>query len=593
VIAYLAKLRSSEGCLPGNPTDAGSIEIDWRHIERLFGSSGLKYNGTGRLILESGLPIDPNIPLDVPVSGVLDGNPWRNSPIGYHEAPQLGRLLSTACFIVIAYLSGARPGEILSLRRGCLSEDPDTGLLLMGGRYYKNAVDTDGNKLPQGEERADPWVVVAPVARAIEVLERLHSSPLLFPTRIEAYHSTSTRLGTARDVQKTAEDITAFIRWVNTHCTRLGRADAIPADRHGTLAPSRFRRTLAWFIRRRPRGLVAASVQYGHVQVQMLQGYAGSYASGFPDEYAFEDWLYRMETTAEDERALAGGEHVSGPAADAYRHRVTAAHRTFSGRVLTSAGQSRDLLGNPLLQIHHGRGMTCVLNPATAACQLRGTADDPLVTPDTDDCRPRVPQHRTHRPRHRPRRTTSGGAGSDRCRPPRPFYPPRTRTTRTRPPQGDPRRPLPGQKTHSMNDAPVTAPETDPVRRAILAAMDRMLSGCPQRSTGRLNVSQLAVEADIKRWQLTHQHTDLRDLFQSRAHQAEDFRGTHQRTLEERDDLRRRYADLKRYCSELEERVQAYATVINLMALEYEAVTEQNTNSARVLPLPSQQPPRT
>ncbi|GAA3353158.1 hypothetical protein GCM10017744_005210 [Streptomyces antimycoticus] len=35
--------------------------------------------------------------------------------------------------------------------------------------------------------------------------------------------------------------------------------------------------------------------------------------------------------------------------------------------------------------------MTCVLNPATAACQLRGAADDPMVTPDLDDCRPKCP----------------------------------------------------------------------------------------------------------------------------------------------------------------------------------------------------------
>lgn len=35
--------------------------------------------------------------------------------------------------------------------------------------------------------------------------------------------------------------------------------------------------------------------------------------------------------------------------------------------------------------------MTCVLIPATAACQLLGAADDPMVTPDTDDCRPRFP----------------------------------------------------------------------------------------------------------------------------------------------------------------------------------------------------------
>jgi hypothetical protein len=35
--------------------------------------------------------------------------------------------------------------------------------------------------------------------------------------------------------------------------------------------------------------------------------------------------------------------------------------------------------------------MTCVFNPATAACQFRGARDDPQVTPDEDDCRPRCP----------------------------------------------------------------------------------------------------------------------------------------------------------------------------------------------------------
>ncbi|NEC02216.1 hypothetical protein G3I37_04565 [Streptomyces anulatus] len=392
VIAYLDKLYADGGHLPGHRSSDGELQIDWRHIERLFVCSAeIRRNGTGRLIIESGLPINPDIPMDASVTGLLDGNPWRTSAIGYHEAPRLARLLSTACFIVIAYLSGARPGEVLSLRRGCLRKDPETGLLLMGGLCYKNAVDADGNKIPQGEERADPWVVVAPVARAVEVLEKLHSSELLFPTYIESYRRPTARLGTARDVQSAAEDITGFTQWVNAYCARIKRPDAIPDDRHGTLSPSRFRRTLAWFIRRRPRGLVAAAIQYGHVHVQMLQGYAGSYDSGFPDEYAFEDWLYRMETLAEDARALAAGEHVSGPAADAYRHRVTGAHRTFAGRVLTSAAQSRDLLGNPLLQIHHGPGMTCVLNPATAPCQLRGSADDPLVTPDIDDCRPQCP----------------------------------------------------------------------------------------------------------------------------------------------------------------------------------------------------------
>ena len=68
---------------------------------------------------------------------------------------------------------------------------------------------------------------------------------------------------------------------------------------------------------------------------------------------------------------------------------MSAAHRQFGGHVLTSEKQARDLLSNPLLQIYHGDGMTCVFNPHEAACQLRGTPDDPLVTPDIDDCRPR------------------------------------------------------------------------------------------------------------------------------------------------------------------------------------------------------------
>ncbi|WP_030343322.1 hypothetical protein [Streptomyces sp. NRRL S-1022] len=61
---------------------------------------------------------------------------------------------------------------------------------------------------------------------------------------------------------------------------------------------------------------------------------------------AFEDWLFRMEGIADDERRLLAGEHVSGPAADSYRYRVQAASREFAGRVLTSERQARDLLGN-------------------------------------------------------------------------------------------------------------------------------------------------------------------------------------------------------------------------------------------------------
>lgn len=132
----------------------------------------------------------------------------------------------------------------------------------------------------------------------------------------------------------------------------------------------------------------------GHRSVETTKNvcrYIGDYDSGFPDEYAFEDALARMDELTAGRQALSSGEHVSGPAATSYRERVTGTGGQFGGRVLTSSRQARDLLANPLLKIFHGDGMTCVFDPQQAACQLRGTADDPTVTPDIDDCRPRCP----------------------------------------------------------------------------------------------------------------------------------------------------------------------------------------------------------
>ncbi|SOD83051.1 apolipoprotein A1/A4/E family protein [Streptomyces sp. Ag109_G2-15] len=393
VTAYLDRLRSRSESLPGTRRDDGTLEIAWRHIASQLNCAGsFQVTTSGRMITESGLPIDEDAYLDTPVTAELDGRPW-HPRIPFDQAPQLARLLSTACFVIVAYLSGARVGEVLNLRRGCTSRDKDTGLWLMEGLYFKGAQDEDGNKIPEGTVREEPWVVIELVAQAVVVLERLHESHLLFPNRLKPIKNTPgkepKRRGEARSDRLIAEDLAKFAIWVNERCQQVGRKDHIPADAGGPIAPSRFRRTLAWFIRRKPRGLIAASIQYGHAYTRMLQGYAGSYEAGFLDDYAFEDWLFRMEGIAEDERRLLAGEHVSGPAADAYRYRVQAASREFAGRVLNSERNARDLLGNPLLQIHHGEGMTCVLNPAVAACQLRGSAEDPMVTPDIDDCRPR------------------------------------------------------------------------------------------------------------------------------------------------------------------------------------------------------------
>ncbi|MEV6256723.1 hypothetical protein ACIHAX_19500 [Nocardia sp. NPDC051929] len=391
VADYLAQLRERGEPLPGRRREDGSLEPAWRHIAaQLHCAPSFQLTPSGRMIAESRLPIGEHIYLDTTITAEVDGRPW-HPRITIDQIPLLARLLQTACFVVVAYLSGARVGEVLNLRRGCVSFDAAAGLWLMEGLYFKGAEDEDGNKIPHGAIREEPWVVIELVAHATEVLERLHESHLLFPNRLKPRNMGDEvkRRGEARSDRLIAADIAEFTAWVNEYCRGMNRTDLIPADPGGPIAASRFRRTLAWFIRRKSRGVIAASIQYGHTYTRMLQGYAGSYEAGFLADYAFEDWLFRMEGIAEDEQRLLAGEHVSGPAADAYRYRVHAAAREFAGRVLHSERHARDLLGNPVLQIHHGEAITCVFDPTTAACQLRGTAEDPMVTPDTDDCRPR------------------------------------------------------------------------------------------------------------------------------------------------------------------------------------------------------------
>jgi chromosome segregation ATPase len=134
------------------------------------------------------------------------------------------------------------------------------------------------------------------------------------------------------------------------------------------------------------------------------------------------------------------------------------------------------------------------------------------------------------------------------------------------------------------------ATDDDPVRAAILAAMDRLLDGTPQRSEGRLSVSQLAAEADVKRWHLTHQHTDLKDTFQARVRQSQAGQAASARTASAYEELKARHAQLQRHCAALENRLQLYATTINALTLENAALSGQAAGSAKVVPLIRREP---
>lgn len=395
--ALLGFLRDNDLPLPGLRQSDGSIVVHYAHMSRLIncGPASLRNRHHKAAIAASGLPVAEDAYLHYDATGLLEGKPWTDHPISYNQAPMLARHLQTACFVIVAYLSGARPGEVLALRRGCVTRDEAQDLWLMTGKHGKGVVDADGNKKPEGELRAEPWVVVEPAARAAAVLERLHSSPLLFPTTLMINGRTSIlgqRAQLARSDSDVSEDITRLVSWINDYCRIHGYREMIPPDRFGRpLAAGRFRRTLAWFIVRRPRGLVAAAIQYGHVQTRVTLGYSGSYESGFPDELSFEQWLHHIDQLVEADQHLTDGEHVSGPAAAIYKQRVRTGATRYAGRVLRTTREARDLLANPDIQIVKAAGMTCVPDPHRALCRMRTDQDSKRFTPDVPNCRPQCP----------------------------------------------------------------------------------------------------------------------------------------------------------------------------------------------------------
>ena len=302
---------------------------------------------------------------------IVDG-PWRSQPLDVVELLQIVRHVTTACFLVIAYLSGVRTGEALNLRRGCITHDKRLGLIFMSGEQLKTT--------PERRKRSTatiPWVVTKEVADAVDVLESLAPGELLFPGgKFRSgtwYELASIR---PRTPGKINTDLREFTSWFNNDIAPATAHPPIPTDPDGMLAAPRLRRTLAWHIVHRPNGIIAGATQYGHVRTQIMQGYAGLADAGFANELDFETLLWRAEQLHDDAERLRAGEHVSGPASDNYRHRVEGRPH-FAGTTITSQAQLRKLELNPALTIHHGTLLTCVYRPETAACHDRGNQTGP------------------------------------------------------------------------------------------------------------------------------------------------------------------------------------------------------------------------
>ncbi|MFL0395158.1 integrase [Streptomyces albus] len=323
-------------------------------------------------------------PLATPITGRIDGEPW-TAFIDFTETRELMRHLGTACFIVLAYLTGMRPAEVLGLQAGCCPEVA-SGWHLIYGREFKNAFDEDGNHHSAGRLREVPWVAIPPVVRAIRVLESLvPADRLLFDATAHTFVNAPTRSTASLRFTGLHSRIEAFAAWASGLARALGRdGEVVPDDPHGPIGLARFRRTLAWHIARRPGGLVALAIQYGHMRTTVSGGYAARGRDGIHQMLDIESARATADTLTTLHDDLARGVGISGPAARRAIHAAAQAP-SFAGSIRTHR-QARDILGNPALTVYDNpRSMLmCVYNRERALCH-RLDADD---APRLDRCRP-------------------------------------------------------------------------------------------------------------------------------------------------------------------------------------------------------------
>lgn len=245
-----------------------------------------------------------------------------------------------------------------------------------------------GEGAPEGVRAS--WVVAAAVARAIAVAERLQPAgqPLLFAPLPTGTQFARSRTHEALANRGTNGHLALMIQWINSYAAAYGRADSVPNIRgeRWKLTTGQFRRTLAWFIARRPGGAIAGAIQYRHHSIQMFEGYAGTSRSGFRAE-------------VESEQALARGQHLvakverhehtqlTGPSAQEALARLEqfGTQLRFRGLIPENEAQFRRLMARHDPYIYPGQYVTCVWNADRALCRHKALD---AHSPQLPECQP-------------------------------------------------------------------------------------------------------------------------------------------------------------------------------------------------------------
>ncbi len=246
--------------------------------------------------------------------------PWHGDPVtSTKQVRHLVDRLYDACFVIVAYLIGARGSEILGLRVGCVEHHPSAdateSFAYLAGRIYKTARSQDGE--------AHRWVAPLPVQRAIMVMERL-SETLRRRAGQEDLWLVMASSGLAGPAPRIG------IPTLGTVVGRLNKAFAAFIDlplyegKAWRLNTHQGRKTFARFVGKRDRtGLHALQSHFGHVsRVMTDRGYVGT-------DFTLDELIDRH---AMDETRAALEELLTATALGGKSGRMIAARSQFRGR---------------------------------------------------------------------------------------------------------------------------------------------------------------------------------------------------------------------------------------------------------------------
>ena len=381
------------GKIPGAVTAGGIVQAPHQAMIGLLAGvpGGLWYHQERLVAAGDELGYEPG-GLDTEMSPWPgSGQPWRPRLDVTSLRTELFHL-RTACWIVIAYLSGMRDAEVRELARDCAFTEPGPDGRTrhkLRGRVFKDRV-------LAGD--CEEWVVLDVVHQAVNVLLTVNDDP----THLFGYS------GVRKDGMN-ANMLTRLNRFA-AHASDVlaqpGTDAFIPGDGQAawTLTTLQFRRTLAWHIAHQPFGVVAGARQYKHAQVAVFEGYAGTSASGFAAEVEAEHAVARLDYAENLYRDWL----ASGPSGGGADRKINAEFARIHAELADLPGtvadprRLRTMLSHLAVTLHPGILGDCFYQPGTALCAKRASLPEtrkPLPMLNTCLTCPNARRSSVHLPR--------------------------------------------------------------------------------------------------------------------------------------------------------------------------------------------------